>query len=99
MRKIVLVCAGGMSTSILAKRMEEAALAANYEVAVEAFSSAVVDVVAKTADIVLVGPQVRYQLDKIKEQVGCPVALIDMKSYGMMDGEAVIAQVKQVLKD
>ena len=45
-----------------------------------------------TVDCVLLGPQVRFNLDTIKEEAnkvnpGLPVEVIDMKDYGMMNGE------------
>lgn len=99
MRKIILVCAGGMSSSLLAKRIEEAALREGYDVSVNAFSSSLVESVAADADIVLMGPQIRYEMDKITKMVSCPVVAIDMMAYGMMDGKKVLEQVKAVLVD
>lgn len=52
------------------------------------------------ADIVLLGPQVRFNLAKVKEQCpNCPVEAIDMAAYGAMDGAKVIRRVKEVLGD
>jgi PTS system cellobiose-specific IIB component len=47
--------------------------------------------------IVLLGPQVRYQLSKIKEDVSCPVEAIDMAAYGMMDGKAVMKRAVELI--
>ena len=43
MRKIVLVCAAGMSTSMLVKKMQEAAAADNYETDIAAYPIGEVD--------------------------------------------------------
>ena len=51
------------------------------------------------ADICLLGPQVRFNMDAVKKQVSCPVEAIDMKAYGMMDGKAVIEAVRKTLGD
>ena len=40
MKKIVLLCASGMSTSMLVKKMQEAAKAENYECEISAYSAA-----------------------------------------------------------
>ena len=47
----------------------------------------------------LLGPQVRFQLAKIKGMVSCPVEAIDATAYGTMNGKAVIAHVREVLGD
>ena len=44
-------------------------------------------------DVILVGPQVRFKLDDIKEicrKHGKRCALIDMRVYGRMDGKAAV---------
>lgn len=100
MRKIVLVCAAGMSTSMLVKKMQEAAAADNYETDIAAYPIGEVDTAGKGADIILLGPQVRFQLKGVKEKFpNIPVDSIDMAAYGMMDGKKVIASVKKVLGD
>ena len=40
MKKIVLLCASGMSTSMLVKKMQEAAKAENYDCEIAAYSAA-----------------------------------------------------------
>lgn len=99
MRKIVLLCSFGMSTSLLVTRMQEAAAAQSYDCEIEATSIAEVANVADTADILLLGPQVRFQRGKVEEQASCPVEVIEATAYGRMDGEAVIAKVKEILGD
>lgn len=99
MRKIVLLCAAGMSTSMLVKKMREAAQETGYECSIDAFAVAEAKQVAEDADVVLLGPQVRFQLDKVKEMVACPVESIDMSDYGTMNGANVVRRVKEVLGD
>ena len=100
MRKIVLLCNAGMSTSALVTKMRQAAEKINYECEINAYAVAEATRVTSGADIVLLGPQVKYMLGKVKEQVNpIPVEVIDMAAYGMMDGGKVITRVKQVLGD
>lgn len=99
MRKIVLLCAAGMSTSMLVKKMQAAADAEGYECTVSAYAMSEAAKVGADADIVLLGPQVRFNVSKIQGQVPCPVEAIDMRAYGTMDGKAVIKRVKEVLGD
>lgn len=97
MKKIVLLCAAGMSTSLLVTKMREAAAKEDFECQIDAYSISEADTAAKGADVVLLGPQVRFQLKRVTEQVSCPVEAIDMAAYGMMDGKKVIAQAKKIL--
>lgn len=48
----------------------------------------------KKADIVLLGPQVRYLEKKMNERVNHekPVMVIDMAAYGMVNGAKVLDQ-------
>ncbi len=98
MKKIVILCFIGMSTSLLVNKMKEAALEENFECVIEAFPVADSNTVGKDADIVLLGPQVRFNLANIQKQFpGKPVEAIDMVTYGMLDGKKVIGQVKKAL--
>ena len=99
MKKIVLLCAAGMSTSLLVEKMKETAKKQEYEADIVAHSVIKAKEVTKNVDIVLLGPQIRFQLVKIKEMVNCPVETIDMSAYGMMDGESIINHIRKVLKD
>lgn len=97
MKKIVLLCAAGMSTGMLVKKMKGYADSVGYDCSIEAFPVSPIAQEAKEADIVLLGPQVKFQLPKVKDQVSCIVEVIDMLAYGMMDGKKVMTHVIEVL--
>ena len=99
MRKIVLLCSAGMSTSLLVTKMQQAADAQGYEAQIEAHPAADAAKFASDADVVLIGPQIRFQLGALQEELSCPVEPVDMMAYGQMDGAAVIAQAKEILGD
>ena len=100
MRKIILLCAGGMSTSVLVKKMVSVAAEMNYECTIDAYATAEAHSKAADADLILLGPQVRFSIDKIKGQCpGVPVEAIDMRMYGRMDGKGVLEYAKQLLGD
>ena len=104
MKKIMLVCSAGMSTSLLVTKMEQAAEKAGDEV--EIFALPMSDGINRlsTVDCALLGPQVRFNLGKIKEEAakvnpGLPVDVIDMKDYGMMNGEKVYNYAKKLMDE
>lgn len=99
MRKIVLMCNAGMSTSILMTKMREAAKEIGYDCEINAFAVSEAKECGKDADIILLGPQVRFQLKKVQEAVSCPVEVIEMSAYGTLNGRNVIETVKTVLGD
>ena len=46
----------------------------------------------------LLGPQIRYELNNVKKIAGSvPVEAIDMRDYGMMNGEKVLAHAMEVM--
>lgn len=99
MRKIMLVCSAGMSTSMLVKKMQDVATLKNIEV--EIFAVAEADARNhKDVSVILLGPQVRFLLNKIKEMVaqeGTPVQVIESVNYGTMNGEAVLNQALELM--
>lgn len=97
MKKIVLLCSAGMSTSLLMTKMVEYAKSVGYECTVNAYSISEAAKEGADADIVLLGPQVRFQLANIQAQVSCPVETIDTVAYGMMDGKKVMERVIEVI--
>ena len=62
MKKILLVCNAGMSTSLLVTNMEKYAKKENIEITIMAVPLTQVDSVVKDWDIVMLGPQVRHCL-------------------------------------
>ena len=97
--RIMLACAAGMSTSILVQRMEESAKAQGKNYKVWAADQTMVEDELGNFDVLLLGPQVRHILRKIKGIVGdaAPVDIIDAKAYGRGDGAAVIAQAEKLV--
>ena len=85
MKKILLVCNAGMSTSMLVKKMQDAGKELNIDVSIEAKSLADAKKEITEADIILLGPQIRYELDNVKKIAGTtPVEAINMMDYGCL---------------
>jgi cellobiose PTS system EIIB component len=99
MKKIVLLCAAGMSTSLLVNRMREAARAEGLECTIDAFPTSQAAIHGLDADVVLLGPQVRFELRKVQGMLTCPVDAIDMVSYGTLNGRKVLDQAKKLMEE
>lgn len=98
MIRIMLCCASGMSTSLLVQKMKKAAEEKEIETEIWAVGANEVRENALKADIILLGPQVRYAQKAIEADAnGIPVVHIGMKEYGMMNGKAVLEQVLEIL--
>ena len=102
MLKIKLFCAAGMSTSLLVNKMREAAKKRGLETHIDAYPEGTIDQETDDCDIALLGPQVRFMLDKSKEicnPKGVPVDVIAMQDYGMMNGEKVLDSALALLEN
>lgn len=96
---ILLVCSAGMSTSLLVTRMLNYAKTKNLDVTIEAHPVGEVESYGQNADVILLGPQVRFQLANVQKIFpDKPVEIIDMRDYGMMDGQKVLNHVLEIIK-
>ncbi|MGX2949456.1 PTS sugar transporter subunit IIB [Ursidibacter sp. B-7004-1] len=102
MKTILLACAAGMSTSLLVTKMKEAAEKQELEAKIYAVSVSEVDkeLEENRIDVVLLGPQVRYEEAAMREKLAphsIPVAVINMQDYGMMNGAKVLESALSLL--
>lgn len=81
--KIMFVCAGGMSTSILMKKMEKYAAAQGIELEIMARGVGDYLDVAPQFDCILLGPQIGYQLDNVKSASGKPCGVMKPQDYAI----------------
>ena len=103
MKKIMLVCAAGMSTSLLVTKMIAAAKEIGDEIEIFALPISEGEKKLAEVDCVLLGPQVRFQKAQIEKAIAAQkldlaVAVIDMKDYGMMNGKAVYQTALNLMK-
>ncbi|AOE29461.1 MULTISPECIES: PTS sugar transporter subunit IIB [Klebsiella] len=99
MPRIVLCCAAGMSTSMLVNKMK--AEAQQRALALEIYAVAEFERELPNADVILLGPQVKYEagrLTALAAPQGKAVAVIDMADYGMMRGAAVLDKALALLE-
>lgn len=98
--KILLLCSAGMSTSLLVQRMKEVAQKRALEMEIWACGDSQSDQEVSKADVVLIGPQMRFLLKRIQAMAQSrPVRVIDMMTYGRMDGEHAIELALQAWEE
>lgn len=97
--RILLVCGGGFSTSLLAESVNEAL--ENADDYIEARPISDVKKIIDNFDIVLVAPQAKYKMNEIKaiaDEHGKKADLIDRKLISTMNGKKIIEQVKKIME-
>lgn len=102
MKKILLCCSAGMSTSLLVNKMKDAAKDKNIEVEIWAEPLDKAHDEVPKADVVLLGPQVKYalpELKKIADEHRKKIDTINMADYGMMNGVKVLESALKLLED
>lgn len=90
---ILLCCSAGMSTSLLVQKMEKEAANMGIDAKIWAISASTIEEHIKNADVLLVGPQIRFRLPELKklgEARGIPVEMINPSDYGMLNGKKVL---------
>ncbi|ASA55887.1 PTS sugar transporter subunit IIB [Vibrio ruber] len=93
MKKIMLCCSAGMSTSLLVKKMEAAAKERGIDVEIKAYGTSEFSDQVGNYQVVLLGPQVKYMqqdLQKKADKYGIRVEPINMMDYGMQNGDKVL---------
>ncbi|AHJ76014.1 MULTISPECIES: PTS sugar transporter subunit IIB [Enterobacteriaceae] len=93
MFRIMLCCSAGMSTSLLVRKMLEAAKERDIPVEIDAYGVAEFDTQFPRYQVVLLGPQVKYMLNTLSEKAaaqGIPVQPINPMDYGMQRGNEVL---------
>lgn len=98
-KEIMLVCAAGMSTSLMVTRMQKAAKEKEMQANIFAVPEAESYLAEHQVDVVLLGPQVRYLLDDFREKLATtPVDVIPMTDYGMMKGDKVLELAESLMQ-
>ncbi|MFW5894990.1 MAG: PTS sugar transporter subunit IIB [Bacillota bacterium] len=101
--KILLVCSGGMSTTIVVKSLMKEAQKEGLDLHVEAVGTqAFQDEVKKDYDAAMVAPQIRHRYDTLKklaDEAGVPCGLIEPRAYSPMGGDRLLKQIKSLTSE
>ncbi|MFK4566834.1 PTS sugar transporter subunit IIB [Enterococcus sp. UD-01] len=94
---VLLVCNLGYSTGIMVTKMREVAEGSKAlqgtDVKIEAHPAGELREHIENFDVVMLGPQIKHQLaelTKLADQYGKPIAVIDSKDYGRVDGGNIL---------
>ena len=88
--KIYLFCES-FPTTLLAIKMQEAADSKGRTCHVKTFRAYDIEIMGSEADVILIGSQFKSILNSTKERLpNKPIAVIPMKDYGLIAGEAVL---------
>lgn len=102
MKKILLSCAGGFSTSLLVNKMKAVARQEGKDYKIKAIAADLIQEEVKKGrtDCILLGPQIGYMVNSLKSftyENKIPIAVIPMQDYGMMNGSAVLKQAESLM--
>lgn len=101
MIKIVLLCQYGASTGMLTQRIRQAAVDNGVEAEVNAYSYSDVAKYIDEADVMMLGPQIRFMKGEFEEKFAdknTPFVVIDTADYGRMNGEGVLNAALNAVK-
>lgn len=94
--KLLLVCAGGASTSILMKKLEKYAAEKDVAFSVEAKGVMDYEDHYKDKDLILVGPQVGYKKEEIARVTGLPTDVMAPMDYALGNAENIFKQIDKI---
>ena len=100
MRRIVLLCSAGVSTSMLVRRLEAEAARLGYECSVSFFPAAEAKAAAEFADALLLAPQAGHMLAELQvKSPKVPSTIIPQAMYGSADAEAILDLAQKTVGD
>lgn len=88
--RILLCCNAGMSSSILVKKIKEAADKRGMDITIKAVANSSIKDEVGQWDVCLVGPQLVYAVATIKAQLNIPVASVEPRTYALADGDSAL---------
>lgn len=96
--KVLLICAGGMSTGILMKKLKKYSDENNLGLDdIEARASSDYDDIYENFDVILLGPQIAYQKSTIAKATGKPIDVIAPYDYAIGNTENIFKQINSLL--
>jgi len=95
--KLLLICQGGASTSILMNKMKKYAAGNGIDLEVKATSITAYPDECAGFDVLLIGPQASYRRDEVARVSGKPTGAIAPVDYGIGNVESILKQADRLL--
>ncbi|CVH74571.1 cellobiose phosphotransferase system IIB component [Clostridiales bacterium CHKCI006] len=101
MKKVLMLCASGITSNAFAVKMNESAQKRGIEMNATGGSVSTLDKLVGTFDVLLVGPQSKAFLDKIKETVGdkAEVVLLDIEDFNILKIDGLVDKAMNAGKE
>ena len=95
---IRLYCQQGATTKMLTDKITAYVAKKGYDIDVAAAPFSLMAESAKSADVILLAPQVRFKLEEVKKSYPDKLVMaVDMADYGMMAGDRIVEKILAVL--
>ncbi|WP_433744331.1 PTS sugar transporter subunit IIB [Falsibacillus pallidus] len=98
--KVLFVCSGGMSSSIVVNALKKEAEKEGLDMEVHAIGTGEVsEEMGNGWDVCMVAPQIRHRFDSVKkaaEEAGVPCDAIPPQAYTPLGGPALLKKIKEV---
>jgi PTS system cellobiose-specific IIB component len=94
--RVLLVCAGGASTSILMKKMKKYAEEKGFELEIAAKGVNDYDEECAQYDLLLLGPQISYKQQEIEDFSKKPAVVIAPYDYAVGNVENIFKQIESI---
>lgn len=99
MKKIVLCCSFGMSTSVLVRNMRKYIDEIGENIEVIALPIEKILRIKVDADAILLGPQVRFEIDNVNDFYSeIPATVIPIQEYGRLDGPYTVKLALDIMR-
>lgn len=98
--RILLVCAAGMSTSLVVEKMKKSLNEDEQHFVIDAHPADKFEDIVSEYDVALLGPQIKFkkvEFSFIASQYGVPVDMINTMDYGLCKGEKILKFAKELV--
>lgn len=101
--KVIMVCSGGMSSSIVVKAIRQEADKQGFELSIEAVGTGEIEAIVQNDhfDLLLVAPQVKHRFkdfEEIAKGAEIPIELVEPMGYTPIGAPKTLKQIKKYKK-
>lgn len=94
--KIAFFCSGGMSSSLAGRNLSKVYEQENKDIDVAAYDFGLIDDVTKSADAVVLAPQISWAYDDVKDKFpDKKVIKLSIAEFGSMDGKIIAKRLEK----